>query len=35
VFKNGPIRIGSDYSASPNEYSWDKLTDMFWLDQPV
>lgn len=34
-FENGPIRIESNYSASPNNYSWDRLADFFWLDQPV
>ncbi|TFK39879.1 Alpha/Beta hydrolase protein [Crucibulum laeve] len=34
-FENGPIRINGDYSASPNQYSWDKLADYFWIDQPV
>ncbi|KAF8967659.1 Alpha/Beta hydrolase protein [Flammula alnicola] len=32
---NGPIRINGDYSASPNKYSWNKLADYFWIDQPV
>lgn len=35
VHKNGPIRINADYSASENPYSWDKLADTFWIDQPV
>ncbi|KAF8892138.1 Alpha/Beta hydrolase protein [Infundibulicybe gibba] len=34
-FENGPIRIGGDYAASPNNQSWDKLADYFWIDQPV
>ncbi|KAK2463588.1 hypothetical protein APHAL10511_004339 [Amanita phalloides] len=34
-FENGPIRINSNYSISPNPYSWDKLADFFWIDQPV
>lgn len=33
--KNGPIQIKGDYSAGPNAYSWDKLADYFWIDQPV
>ncbi|KIM44598.1 hypothetical protein M413DRAFT_8957 [Hebeloma cylindrosporum] len=33
--QNGPIQIQGDYSASPNKYSWDKLADYFWIDQPV
>ncbi|KAF9525355.1 Alpha/Beta hydrolase protein [Crepidotus variabilis] len=32
---NGPISINGDYSASSNQYSWDKLADYFWIDQPV
>uniref|UniRef100_A0A0W0G8I5 Carboxypeptidase n=1 Tax=Moniliophthora roreri TaxID=221103 RepID=A0A0W0G8I5_MONRR len=35
LFENGPIRIGSDYGASPNEYSWDRVADYIWVDQPV
>ncbi|KAF8659838.1 hypothetical protein AX16_001723 [Volvariella volvacea WC 439] len=34
-FENGPIRIGGDYSILPNNYSWDRLADYFWVDQPV
>jgi len=34
-FENGPIRIEADYSASANNYSWDKLVDTIWIDQPV
>ncbi|EAU90532.2 hypothetical protein CC1G_00916 [Coprinopsis cinerea okayama7 len=32
---NGPIRIQSDGSLVKNRHSWDKLSDMFWIDQPV
>ncbi|KAJ3510060.1 hypothetical protein NLJ89_g4887 [Agrocybe chaxingu] len=34
-FENGPIRINGDYSLQSNPYSWDKLADYFWIDQPV
>lgn len=33
--QNGPIQLQSDYSAKPNQYSWNKLADYFWIDQPV
>ncbi|CAL1714177.1 unnamed protein product [Somion occarium] len=35
LFENGPIRINGDYSASPNSFSWNRLADYFWIDQPV
>ncbi|KAG5715584.1 Vitellogenic carboxypeptidase [Termitomyces sp. T112] len=34
-FENGPIRIHPDYSVTSNDYSWNKLADYFWIDQPV
>ncbi|KAG6821213.1 hypothetical protein H0H93_004034 [Arthromyces matolae] len=34
-FENGPIRIHPDYSITSNAYSWNKLADYFWIDQPV
>ncbi|KAF6761653.1 Alpha/Beta hydrolase protein [Ephemerocybe angulata] len=34
-FENGPIAMSSDYKLSKNQYSWDKLVDYFWIDQPV
>ncbi|TFK74999.1 alpha/beta-hydrolase [Pluteus cervinus] len=34
-FQNGPIRLQSDYGAQPNNYSWDRLADWIWVDQPV
>ncbi|TFK29733.1 alpha/beta-hydrolase [Coprinopsis marcescibilis] len=34
-FENGPIRIESDGSVTRNQHSWDKLSDIFWIDQPV
>ncbi|OSD08204.1 alpha/beta-hydrolase [Trametes coccinea BRFM310] len=33
--ENGPIHINSDFSASQNNFSWDRLVDYFWVDQPV
>ncbi|KAG6866596.1 hypothetical protein C0991_002084 [Blastosporella zonata] len=35
LFENGPIRINPDYSVTSHNYSWDKLADYFWIDQPV
>lgn len=34
-FENGPIRINPDYSATANNYSWNKVADYIWIDQPV
>ncbi|KAG6908972.1 hypothetical protein DXG01_002580 [Tephrocybe rancida] len=34
-FENGPIRIRPDYSVTSNDFSWNKLADYFWIDQPV
>ncbi|KAJ6534638.1 alpha/beta-hydrolase [Mycena vulgaris] len=33
--ENGPIRIGVDGTISANNYSWDKVADYIWIDQPV
>ncbi|KAI8996599.1 alpha/beta-hydrolase [Trametes punicea] len=33
--ENGPIHINSNYSASQNHFSWDRLADYIWVDQPV
>ncbi|KAI0773289.1 alpha/beta-hydrolase [Trametes elegans] len=33
--ENGPVHINSDFSAQQNNYSWDKLADYIWIDQPV
>ncbi|KIM53415.1 hypothetical protein SCLCIDRAFT_31895 [Scleroderma citrinum Foug A] len=35
LFENGPIYIQNDYSASENQYSWTKVADYVWIDQPV
>ncbi|KAJ6464618.1 Alpha/Beta hydrolase protein [Mycena vitilis] len=33
--ENGPIRMASDGTISQNAYSWDKVADYIWIDQPV
>ena len=33
--QNGPLHIANDYSVYSNNYSWDKLADWIWVDQPV
>ncbi|KAJ7117599.1 alpha/beta-hydrolase [Mycena epipterygia] len=33
--ENGPIRIASDGTISENNYSWNKVADYIWIDQPV
>ncbi|KAI0372590.1 alpha/beta-hydrolase [Pilatotrama ljubarskyi] len=35
IYENGPIRMQPDGSISPDEYSWDRLADYIWIDQPV
>ncbi|KAL4265511.1 Carboxypeptidase [Pleurotus pulmonarius] len=35
LFENGPIRINSDYTISQNNFSWSKVADYIWIDQPV
>ncbi|KAH9893408.1 alpha/beta-hydrolase [Cubamyces lactineus] len=35
IYENGPIRIGPDGSPSENQYSWDRIADYIWIDQPV
>lgn len=34
-FENGPLHIREDHSTVPNNYSWDRLADYVWVDQPV
>ncbi|KAJ3783316.1 alpha/beta-hydrolase [Lentinula aff. detonsa] len=33
--ENGPLQVTGDYSIVENEFSWNKLADAFWVDQPV
>ncbi|EIW58500.1 alpha/beta-hydrolase [Trametes versicolor FP-101664 SS1] len=33
--ENGPIHINADFSAQQNNFSWDRLADYVWVDQPV
>ncbi|KAJ7576927.1 alpha/beta-hydrolase, partial [Mycena floridula] len=33
--ENGPLLVTEDYSIVKNNFSWDKLADAFWVDQPV
>ncbi|KAH8115245.1 alpha/beta-hydrolase [Phellopilus nigrolimitatus] len=35
VLENGPIRVQDDLSMKANNYSWSKLVDQFWVDNPV
>ncbi|KAJ8469599.1 hypothetical protein ONZ45_g16841 [Pleurotus djamor] len=35
LLENGPIRVNYDYSISQNNYSWNKVADYIWIDQPV
>ena len=35
MLENGPLHIAADGSLVPNDYSWDKLVDYVWVDQPV
>jgi len=34
-FENGPISITGEGKITKNKWSWDKLSDIFWVDQPV
>ncbi|KIM76059.1 hypothetical protein PILCRDRAFT_826709 [Piloderma croceum F 1598] len=34
-FESGPLRMGSDGSIAPNNYSWHKQADIIYLDNPV
>ncbi|KAJ8474878.1 hypothetical protein ONZ45_g15798 [Pleurotus djamor] len=33
--ENGPLRVEADFSISQNNFSWHKLADAIWVDQPV
>lgn len=32
--ENGPLQVTGNYSIVENEFSWNKLADAFWVDQP-
>jgi hypothetical protein len=34
-FENGPIQITADYKERSNKFSWNSLSDVIWVDQPV
>ncbi|KAJ6602725.1 alpha/beta-hydrolase [Mycena vulgaris] len=33
--ENGPLQVTGTFSIVPNNFSWNKLADTFWIDQPV
>ncbi|KAJ7668909.1 alpha/beta-hydrolase [Mycena rosella] len=33
--ENGPLQVTGDYSIVQNNFSWNKLADTVWVDQPV
>ncbi|OSD04774.1 alpha/beta-hydrolase [Trametes coccinea BRFM310] len=33
--ENGPVHVDSNFRLTPNNFSWDKLADYVWIDQPV
>ncbi|KAJ7320786.1 alpha/beta-hydrolase [Mycena albidolilacea] len=33
--ENGPLQVTGNFSIKPNNFSWNKLADTFWIDQPV
>ncbi|KAI5120253.1 hypothetical protein M0805_004589 [Coniferiporia weirii] len=35
LLENGPLHVTESGSMTPNNYSWDKLVDYVWVDQPV
>ena len=35
MLENGPLHVAADGSMIPNQFSWDKLVDYIWVDQPV
>jgi carboxypeptidase D len=35
VLQNGPIHTAFNGSMYANNYSWNKIADYFWIDQPV
>ena len=35
ILENGPLHVTESGSMVPNNFSWDKLIDYIWVDQPV
>ncbi|KAJ7741263.1 alpha/beta-hydrolase, partial [Mycena metata] len=35
MVENGPLLVTGDYSIVDNPWSWNKLADTFWIDQPA
>ncbi|TCD69154.1 hypothetical protein EIP91_008631 [Steccherinum ochraceum] len=35
MFENGPVHVADDLSVFQNNFSWNKLADYIWVDQPV
>ena len=35
VRQNGPVHLNADGLPVQNQFSWDKLADYIWIDQPV
>ncbi|KAF7307471.1 Alpha/beta-hydrolase [Mycena indigotica] len=33
--ENGPLRVTGNFSIVQNKFSWNKLADTIWIDQPV
>ncbi|EEB95565.1 hypothetical protein MPER_05445, partial [Moniliophthora perniciosa FA553] len=33
--ENGPLQVKGDFSIAGNNFSWDRLADAYWVDQPV
>ncbi|KAJ7159990.1 alpha/beta-hydrolase [Mycena crocata] len=33
--ENGPLQVTGNFSVVHNNFSWNKLADTFWVDQPV
>ncbi|KAF5358649.1 hypothetical protein D9758_007744 [Tetrapyrgos nigripes] len=33
--ENGPLQVTGDFNIVTNNFSWDHLADVFWVDQPV
>lgn len=35
MLENGPLHVAADGSIIGNNFSWDKVVDYIWVDQPV